>query len=77
MFQFLEKSQAKEEAFQVENSQIFRQLQTGLKTADFKELTTKLDLSTLHQVFIFRMHVLSYLIKLWQTVIGKIAGKQP
>lgn len=74
-FGFAQKSQAKEKTSQVENSQILRKLTISPTTANLGSPITKLGLSILHQVFIYRTHIFPNLIKLWGIVRAEIVGE--
>ncbi len=85
---FLQRSQAEEDAFQAENSQILHRLQTSLTRASLAGLslsalaansseTLTASLSPLHQVLICETHVLPRLCQFSNEVRSKLASKGP
>ncbi len=79
---FPQKSQTKEETLRDVNSQILYRLQTSLTRANLAGLnllglTSAADLSPLHQVLMYRTHVLPRLCQFWTQLQGKLAQKGP
>ena len=76
LFQYPQRSDEEEDAFQAENIKIVYFLQFSLTNASLSGLTLS-EPSSLHQILVCRTHVLSKLCQFWNSLQSNIARDSP
>ena len=74
---FSQRNQAEEDKLQIENTRILHKLQSLLTNASLSGLSASVELSPLHQVFIYGTHVLPQLRQFWDTFRAELGAEGP